>query len=69
VLGSRVAPHSFQTLAVDAVLWEIMRIPPTTCAGARAVIEHLVEWEEDGAWETSGQYLLTLLRSPLLAVV
>ena len=40
--------------------------PSTTCAGARAVIEHLVEWDEDGAMETR-HYLATLLRSPILA--
>jgi hypothetical protein len=44
-----------------------MKVPPTTPAGARAVIEHLVEWDKDGVRETSGQYLATLLRSPLLA--
>jgi hypothetical protein len=53
--------------AVDAALEEIIKVPPTTRAGARAVIEHLVEWDRDGATETSGQYLATLLRSPLLA--
>jgi hypothetical protein len=44
-----------------------MKIPPTTRAGTRAVIEHLIEWEKDGARETSGAYLATLLRSPALA--
>jgi hypothetical protein len=52
--------------AVDAALKEIMKTPPTTRAGARAVIEHLVEWDEDGAMETR-HYLATLLRSPILA--
>jgi hypothetical protein len=44
-----------------------MKAPPTTRAGARAVIEHLVEWDKDGSMETSGQYLATLLRCPVLA--
>jgi hypothetical protein len=35
--------------------------------GARAVIEHLVEGDKDGARETSGQHLATRLRSPVLA--
>jgi hypothetical protein len=52
--------------AVDAALKAIMKTPPTTRAGARAVIEHLVEWDEDGAMETR-HYLATLLRSPILA--
>jgi hypothetical protein len=43
-----------------------MKTPPTTRAGARAVIEHLVEWDEDGSTETH-HYLATLLRSPVLA--
>jgi hypothetical protein len=53
--------------AVDAALDEIMKTPPRTRAGARAVIESLVEWDKDGSMETSGQYLATLLRSPVLA--
>jgi hypothetical protein len=52
--------------AVDDALREIMKTPPTTRAGARAVIEHLVEWDEDGSMETH-HYLATLLRSPILA--
>jgi hypothetical protein len=52
--------------AVDDALREIMKTPPTTPAGARAVINHLVEWDEDGAMETR-HYLATLLRSPILA--
>jgi hypothetical protein len=52
--------------AVDDALREIMKTPPTTRAGARAVIEHLVEWDEDGSTETH-HYLATLLRSPVLA--
>jgi hypothetical protein len=44
-----------------------MKTPPTTPAGARAAIEHPAEWDEDGAFETGGRYLATLLRSPLLA--
>jgi hypothetical protein len=51
--------------AADAALEEIMKTPPTTPAGARSVVEHLVEWDKDGARETSGQYLATLLRSPV----
>jgi hypothetical protein len=51
----------------DVALEEIMKTPPTTPAGARAVIEYLVEWDKDGSMETSGQYLATLLRSPVLA--
>jgi hypothetical protein len=43
-----------------------MKTPPTTRAGARAVIEHLVEWDEDGSTETH-HYLATLLRSPVRA--
>jgi hypothetical protein len=44
-----------------------MKTPPTTRAGARAVIEHLAEWDKDGTMETGARYLQTLLRSPVLA--
>jgi hypothetical protein len=55
-----------ELLAVDDALDAIMNTPPTTRGGARAVIEHLVEWDKDSAMET-GRYLATLLRSPVLA--
>jgi len=44
-----------------------MKTPPRTPVGARAVIEHLVEWDKNGASETSGPHLATVLRSPLFA--
>jgi hypothetical protein len=53
--------------AVDAALEEIMKTPPTTRAGARATIEHLIAWDKVGAMEAGGRYLATLLRSPVLA--
>jgi hypothetical protein len=43
-----------------------MKTPPRTPVGARPVIEHLVEWDKDGASETSGQYFAKL-HSPLFA--
>jgi hypothetical protein len=46
--------------AVDSALDEIMKAPPTTRAGMRAVIEYLVEL--DG----HSDYLPTLLKSSLL---
>jgi hypothetical protein len=52
--------------AADAALDAIMKTPPTTRAGARSAIEYLVGWDEDGAMETGGRYLATLLRSPIL---
>jgi hypothetical protein len=53
--------------SLDAALEEIMKTPPTTPAGARAFIEHVVEWDKDGVLEANGRYLARLLRSPLLA--
>jgi hypothetical protein len=50
--------------AADAALDAIMKTPPTSVAGARAVIEHLVEWDKGSG---DYDYLPTLLRSPLLA--
>ena len=53
---------------VDAALDAIMRTPPSTPAGMRAVLQHLVELDNDGSgWEIGGKYLPTLLRSPFLA--
>jgi hypothetical protein len=71
LLESEDRTDDYETLeeagrAVDAALGEIMKTPPTTRAGARAVIEHLVEWDEDGSMATH-HYLATLLRSPVLA--
>jgi hypothetical protein len=41
-----------------------MKTPPTSVAGARAVIEYLVEWDKGSG---DCDYLPTLLRSALLA--
>jgi hypothetical protein len=40
-----------------------MKTPPTTLAGMRAIIQYLVDWDNDSGY----YYLPTLLRSPLLA--
>jgi hypothetical protein len=40
---------------------------PNIPAGARAVIAWLIEFDEGRIPETSGEYLRTLLRAPLLA--
>ena len=44
---------------------ELMKTPPTTLAGIRAVIQYLVDWDNDS--DSGHHYLPTLLRSPLLA--
>ena len=49
--------------AADAAMYELMNTPPTTLAGIRAIIQYLVEWDNDSGY----YYLPTLLRSPLLA--
>ena len=49
--------------AADAAMNELMNTPPTTLAGIRAIIQYLVEWDNDSGY----YYLPTLLRSPLLA--
>jgi hypothetical protein len=40
-----------------------MKTPPTSVAGARAVIEHLIKWDKGSG---DYDYLPTLLRSSLL---
>jgi hypothetical protein len=62
-------PPFYETLedagrAADAALDAIMKTPPTSVAGARAVVEYLVEWDKGSG---DYDYLPTLLRSPLLA--
>jgi hypothetical protein len=49
--------------AADAAMYELMNTPPTTLAGMRAVIQYLVDWDNDSGY----CYMPTLLRSPLLA--
>ena len=49
--------------AADDAMCELMRTPPTTLAGMRAIIQYLVDWDNDSGY----YYLPTLLRSPLLA--
>jgi hypothetical protein len=55
--------------AADASLAALLATPPTTRAGARAVMTWLMEFEEGRVSETSGAYLATLLRSPVLTAV
>jgi hypothetical protein len=52
----------------DAAFAKLRETPPTTLAGARAIIEYLVAWDSDCVPETSGEYLQTLLGSPIFDV-
>jgi hypothetical protein len=49
--------------AQDAAMAKLMKTPPTTLAGMRAIIQYLVDWVNDSGY----YYLPTLLRSPILA--
>jgi hypothetical protein len=49
--------------AADVAMYKLMKTPPTTLAGMRAIIQYLVDWDNDSSY----YYLPTLLRSPLLA--
>jgi hypothetical protein len=51
----------------EAAHAELLGTPPTTLAGARTVIAWLVEFDEPNVPETSGEYLRTLIRSPIFA--
>lgn len=51
----------------DAAEAEFLETPPTTLAGARAAIAWLIEYDRPNIPETSGEYLLTLIRSPIFA--
>jgi hypothetical protein len=52
---------------LDAAKAELLETPPTTLAGARAAIAWLVEYDEPNIPETSGEYMRTLIRSPMFA--
>ena len=58
-------PETFEEggRAADAAMAELMETPPTTLAGMRAIIQYLIDLDDD----TGYCYLPTLLRSPLLA--
>ena len=45
--------------AADAAMYELMKTPPTTLAGMRAIIQYLVDLDDDSGY----YYLPTLLRS------
>jgi hypothetical protein len=53
---------------VDVAFAKLLETAPTTMAGLRAVIEYLVAWDDSNVLQTSGAYLQTLLRSPILQV-
>jgi hypothetical protein len=46
---------------------KLLKTPPATLVGARAIIEYLIEWEKECDPEMSYEYLSTLLRSPIFA--
>ena len=46
---------------------QLLKTPPATLVGARAIIEYLIEWDKENDPETSYEYLSTLLRSPIFA--
>jgi hypothetical protein len=51
----------------DAAKAELLERPPTTLAGATAAIAWLVEYDEPNVPKTSGEYMRTLIRSPIFA--
>lgn len=64
------ADYAMEQAANDAeadALSDLINRPPTTRAGARAVIAWLAVYEADCVPEWSGYYLMTLARSPALA--
>jgi hypothetical protein len=51
-----------------AIMGKIQETHPTTLAGARTVIEWLVRYDDPNIPEASGEYLRTLIRSPIFAI-
>ena len=52
---------------LEAAKAELLETPPTTLSGAREAIAWLVEYDEPNIPETSGEYMRTLIRSPIFA--
>jgi hypothetical protein len=52
---------------LDAAKAELLETHPTTLAGARAAMAWLVEYDEPNIPKTSGEYMRTLIRSPIFA--
>jgi hypothetical protein len=48
-----------------AAFAKLLETPPTTISGTRAIIEYLVAWDGGNVPEDSGEYLQTLLHSPI----
>ena len=44
---------------------KLLKTPPATLVGARAIIEYLIEWDKECDPEISYKYLSMLLRSPI----
>jgi hypothetical protein len=55
--------------SADHDLAELLEPPPTTLAGARAVIARRVEFDERSIAEASGEYLRPWLRSPISRLI
>lgn len=60
--------HARARRKADAALAKLLRTAPATLAGIRAAVEYFVEWDENCIPEDSGEYLITLARSPALAM-
>jgi hypothetical protein len=52
----------------DVAFAKLLKTVRMTMAGMRAIIEYLVAWDNGNVLETSGAYLQTLLRSPILQI-
>jgi hypothetical protein len=59
--------HKRAHKAARRALSDLMKTAPTTLAGLRAAIAYFVNFDEGCIPETSGEYLPTLLRSPVFA--
>jgi hypothetical protein len=52
---------------LNSAMDNLLKTPPTTLAGAREAIPWFAEYDEPNVPKTSGEYLRTLIRSPLFA--
>jgi hypothetical protein len=69
MVGDKIPPELEAFHPVDIAEGKLLGTPPATPAGARAIIEYLIEIDEDCEPDRSMEYFATtLLRSPIFAI-
>ena len=65
---SDVVIHRSFEFAIHAIVGQVLLvIVPTTLEGRRALLQHLVQRDEDGIYEPIGELAAKMLRLPMFA--